>query len=209
MSFDPERAMRVTPGGGRVYISCPHPHKSPNKSKKTSKAMAPRKFNFPGLPGDIQNLVISKLATQDAANLGMTSRDMRAVVAEPLKKIKQDREKLFRVLQEVLNRSFRDPAPQHETVGKYTTSTTRAVGPSPYYFHVTVASDELSMEFSVWDSDIRFQQPVSRPVISRSNMLTIGGKKMRFVPRFKKYDHIRKEVSDVTSCLKLAWVYKL
>ena len=171
--------------------------------------MAPRKFNFSGLPADLQSLVISKLEAHDAANLGMTSRDMRDVVAAPLEKIKQDREKLFRVLPEMLNRSFRDPAPQHVTVGKYTISTTEAVGPSPYYFYLTVASDELSMEFSVWDSDIRFQQPVSRPVISRSNMLTIGGKKMRFVPRFKKYDHIRKEVSDVTSCLKLAWVYKL
>ena len=193
MSFDPG----YCPG----YL---FPHFARESTQKIkAKAMAPRKFNFPGLPGDIQNLVISKLSTHEAANLGLTSRDMRAVVAEPLKKIKQDREKLFRVLQEVLNRSFRDPAPQHETVGKYTTSTTRARGPSPYYFHVTVASDELSMEFSVWDSDIRYQQPVSRPVISRTNM-TIGGKKQRFVPRFKKYDHVRKEVTDITSCLKRA-----
>ena len=169
--------------------------------------MAPRKFNFSGLPADLQSLVISKLATQDAANLGMTSRDMRGVVAAPLEKIKQDRAELFRMLPEMLDRSFRDPAPQHATVGKYTFSTTMASGPSPYYFHITVASDEMSVEFSVWDSDIRFQQPVSRPVISRSNMLTIGGKKMRFVPRFKKYDHIRKDVTDITSCLKRAWVY--
>jgi len=168
--------------------------------------MAPRKFNFSGLPADMQSLVISKLSVAETMNLGLTSRDMRAVVAEPLEKIKQDREKLFRVLPEMLDRSFRDPAPQHVTIGKYTTCTTRAVGPSPYYFHVTVSSDELSMEFSVWDSDIRYQQPVSRPVISRTNM-TIGGKKTRFVPRFKKYDHIRKEVTDITKCLKLAWVY--
>ena len=172
-----------------------------------SKARCPRKFDFSGLPGDMQNLVISKLATHDAANLGMTSRDMRDAVAAPLEKIKQDRAELLRVLPEMLNRSFRDPAPQHVTVGKYTISTTEAVGPSPYYFHVTAASDEMSVEFSVWDSDIRFQQPVSRPVISRANMVTIGGKKMRFVPRFKKYDHIRKDVTDITSCLKMAWVY--
>jgi hypothetical protein len=169
--------------------------------------MAPRKFNFSGLPADLQNLVISKLATHDAANLGMTSRDMRDVVADPLEKIKQDRAELFRMLPEMLNRSFRDPAPQHATIGKYTISTTRVSGPAPYYFHITAASDEMLVEFSVWDSDIRFKQPVSRPVISRTNM-TIGGKKTRFVPRFKKYDHIRKEVSDITSCLKLAWVYK-
>jgi hypothetical protein len=170
--------------------------------------MAPRKFNFSGLPGDIQNLVISKLATHDAANLGMTSRDMRDVMAAPLKKIKQDRAELFRVLPEVIDRSFRDPAPQHVAIGKYTISTTMASGPSPYYFHVTAASDEMSMEFSVWDSDIRFQQPVSRPVISRTS-LSICGKKKRFVPKFKKYDHIRKEVTDITSCLKRAWVYLL
>ena len=195
---------RVPP---RVYIPGIHWQRY---QKIKAKAMAPRgcrQFNFSGLPADLQNLVISKLATQDAANLGMTSRDMRAAVAAPLEKIKQDRAELFRVLPEMLDRPFRDPAPQHVTVGKYTISTTEARGPSPYYFHVTVASDEMSVEFSVWDSDIRFQQPVSRPVISRSNMLTIGGKKMRFVPRFKKYDHIRKEVSDITSCLKLAWVY--
>jgi hypothetical protein len=165
--------------------------------------MAPRKFNFSGLPGDIQSLVISKLTIAETMNLGMTSRDMRDVVAAPLGKIKQDRAELFRVLPEILDRSFRDPAPQHVTIGKYTASTTRAVGPSPYYYHISVASDELSMEFSVWDSDIRYQQPVSRPVISRTNM-TIGGKKTRFVPRFKKYDHIRKDVTDITRCLKLA-----
>ena len=198
MSFDPDRRNTIYSWNSLERYQ-----------KIKAKAMAPRgcrKFDFSGLPADLQNLVISKLTVAETINLGLTSRDMRAVVEEPLKKIKQDREKLFRVLPEMLNRSFRDPAPQHETVGKYTTSTTRAVGPSPYYFHVTVASDEMSMEFSVWDSDIRFQQPVSRPVISRTNM-TIGGKKQRFVPRFKKYDHIRKEVTDITRCLKLAWVY--
>ena len=179
--------------------------------KIKAKAMAPRgcrKIDFSGLPADLQNLVISKLTVAETVNLGMTSRDMRAAVAAPLEKIKQDREKLFRVLPEVLNRSFRDPAPQHATVGQYTISTTEARGPSPYYFHVTVASDEMSMEFSVWDSDIRFQQPVSRPVMSQTK-LTIGGKKKLLVPKFKKYDHIRKEVSDITSCLKMAGVYLL
>lgn len=168
--------------------------------------MAPRKFNFSGLPADLQDLVISKLVMHDAANLSVTSREMRDVCADPLEKIKRERAELFQMLPEIINRSFRDPAAQHVTHGKYTISTTEARGPCPYYFHITVASDEMSMEFSVWDSDIRFQQPVSRPVISRTNM-TIGGKKMRFVPRFKKYDHIRKEVSEITSCLKLAWVY--
>jgi hypothetical protein len=115
---------------------------------------------------------------------------------------------LLSVLPEMLNRSFQSPQPQHVTHGKYTISTTEASGPSPYYFHVTVASDEMSVEFSVWDSDIRFQEPVSRPVISRTNM-TIGGKKELFVPDYKKYDSIRKEVADITSCLKLAWVYHL
>ena len=176
--------------------------------KIKAKNMAPRKFNFSGLPADLQRLVISKLATHDAANLGMTGRDMRDVVTIPLEKIKQGRAELFRVLPEIINRSFRDPAPQHMTVGKYTISTTRASGPSPYYFHVTVASDEMSVEFSVWGSDIRVQQPVFRPVIARTNTI-IGGKKKRFVPKFKKYDHIRKDVSNITRCLRLAWVYLL
>jgi hypothetical protein len=174
--------------------------------------MAPRgcrKFNFSVLPADLQDLVISKLEAPDAANLATTSREMRDVCADPLEKIKRARAELFKMLPEMLNRPFRDPAPQHVTYGKYTISTSRPTGLSPFYFHITVTSDEMSVEFSVWDSDIRFQQPVSRPVISRSNMLTINGKKMRFVPRFKKYDHIRKDVADITSCLKLAWVYKL
>jgi len=42
--------------------------------------MAPRKFNFSILPADLQGLVISKLAAAEAANLGATSREMRAAV---------------------------------------------------------------------------------------------------------------------------------
>jgi hypothetical protein len=176
--------------------------------------MAPRgcrKINFSGLPADLQGLVVSKMAAAEAANLAATSREMREVCAAPLGKIKRaraaDAEAIW-VLPEIINRSFQSPQPQHVTHGKYTISTTEASGPSPYYFHVTVASDEMSVEFTVWGSDIRFQQPMSRPVISRSNM-TIGGKKKRFVPKSKKFDSIRKEVADITSCLKLTWVYHL
>jgi len=173
--------------------------------------MAPRKINFSGLPADLQGLVVSKMAAATAANLAATSRELREVCAASLEKIKRaraaDTEAIW-MLPEIINRSFRDPAAQHVTRGKYTISTTRASGPSPYYFHVTVASDEMSVEFSVWGSDIRFQQPVFRPVIARTNTV-IGGKKKQFVPKFKKYDHIRKEVSDITSCLRLAWVYLL
>jgi len=173
--------------------------------------MAPRvarKINFSGLPADLQKLVISNLATHDAANLGMTSREMRAMVAEPLKKIKQARAELFRVLPEILKRPFRDPAPQKITVGKYTVSTSRPIGPSPFHFQLTVAAEEMSVGFSIWDSDLRFWEPNRKAVVTQ-DILMIGGKKKYSVPKFKKYDSIRKDVTAIRNCLKFPGTYHL
>ena len=172
--------------------------------------MAPRKFNFFGLPSDLQNLVISKMAAAEAANLAATSREMREVCAAPLEKIKRaraaDAEAIW-VLPEIIDRSFRVPAAQHVTRGRYTISTTEAGGPSPYFFYLTVASEEMSVEFSVWEHDIRFlQQPIFRPTVSQTK-LTIGGKKIwGQVPRYKKYDSVRRDVAAIRSCLRQMWV---
>ena len=171
--------------------------------------MAPRKIDC-GLPTDLQQLVISKMAAAEAANLGATSREMRATAADPLEKLKRDRAldaEAIRMLPEILSRPFRDPAPQRVTHGKYTISTTRPAGPPPVYFYATVASEEMSVEFLLWEADIRFLEPNGRPVVSQNNLI-IGGKKRRFVPKFKKYDSIQKEVTHITDCLKL-WAYYL
>ena len=75
------------------------------------------------------------------------------------------------------------------------------------YFYATVASEEMSVEFLLWEADIRLLEPNGRPVVSQNNLI-IGGKKRRFVPKFKKYDSIQKEVTHITDCLKL-WAYYL
>jgi len=177
--------------------------------------MAPRKINFFGLPADLQNLVISKLAAAEAANLGATSREMRAAVAEPLKKMKRERDmaaeahaELMRRIPEIISRPYRDPAPQHVMLGKYRVSTTRPTGPAPFYFHATVASDEMSVEFVVWDPDVHFLIPGGQPVIYQTN-LTVEGQKKRFVPKLKKYDTIRKNVTDITNSLKRSRMFYL
>ena len=172
--------------------------------------MAPRgcrKIDFSGLPADLQGLVISKLAAPDAANLAATSREMREVCAYPLEKIKRaraaDAEAIW-VLPEIINRSFRNPAAQHVTRGRYTISTTEARGPCPYFFYLTVASEEMSVELSVWEYDLRFlQQPIFRPTVSQTK-LTIGGKKIwgGQVSKFKKYDSVRRDVAEIRSCLR-------
>ena len=172
--------------------------------------MAPRgcrKFNFSGLPADLQNLVISKLEAPDAANLATTSREMRDVCADPLEKIKRARAVDAEAIQgvsEIINRSFQDPAAQHVTRGRYTISTTEARGPCPYFFYLTVASEEMSMEFSVWEYDLRFlQQPIFRPTVSQTK-LTIGGKKIwgKQVPRYKMYNSVRRDVAEIRNCLR-------
>jgi len=221
VSFDPGggNQCHLTPVGN-VYIFLHHPHKSPkNKSElPKQKAMAPRgcrKFDFPGLPADLQDLVISKLAAPEAANLGAASREMRAAAAETMKRFKREhavaaeaRAELFRVLPEILKKPFRDPAPQKITVGKYTVRTSRPTGPSPFYFQLTVADEEMSVEFSIWDSDVRFWEPNGKAVVSQ-NCLLIGGKKKHFVPEMKKYDSIRKDVADIRNCLKFPGTYHL
>jgi len=181
------------------------------KAKRPKKAMAPRvarKIDFSGLPALVQDLVISKLAAPEAANLGATSREMRAMVAEPLKKIKQDRTELFRVLPEILKRPFRDPEPQKITVGKYTVSTSRPIGPSPFHFQLTVAAEEMSVGFIIWDSDLRFWEPNRKAVVTQ-DILMIGGKKKYSVPKFKKYDSIRDDVTAIRNCLKFPGTYHL
>ena len=180
--------------------------------------MAPRvarKIDFSGLPALVQDLVISKLAAPEAANMAATSREMRAAVAEPLKRFKREhavaaeaRAELLQVLPEILKKPFRDPAPQHVTIGKYTVSTTRPTGPSPFYFQLTVAAGEMSVEFCIWDSDVRFWEPNGKAVVSQ-NCLLIGGKKKHFVPEMKKYDSIRKDVTDIRNCLRFPGTYHL
>jgi hypothetical protein len=171
--------------------------------------MAPRgcrKFNFSDLPADLQGLVISKMTAAEAATLATTSREMREVCAAPLEKIKRaravDAEAIWGI-SEIINRSFRDPAAQHVTRGRYTISTTEAKRPCPYFFYLTVASEEMSVEFSVWEYDLRFlQQPIFRPTVSQTK-LTIGGKKIwGQVPRYKKYDSVRRDVAEIRSCLR-------
>ena len=161
--------------------------------------MAPRKINFSGLPALVQNLVISKLEASEVANLGAASREMRAAVAGRVAELKRERAELFRKLPEILGRPFRNPAAQHMTLGKYTISTTEARGAVPFYFHATVASEDMSVQFCFWASDIRF---LGRPVISQTDLM-IFGKKKRFVPKFKKYDSIRKEIANIKNCLRL------
>jgi hypothetical protein len=180
--------------------------------------MAPRgcrKIDFLGFPALVQDLVISKLAAPEAANMAATSREMRAAVAEPLKRFKREhavaaeaRAELFRVLPEILKRPFRDPAPQKITVGKYTVSTSRPIGPSPFHFQLTVAAEEMSVGFSIWDSDLRFWEPNRKAVVTQ-DILMIGGKKKYSVPKFKKYDSIRKDVTAIRNCLKFPGTYHL
>jgi len=181
--------------------------------------MAPRvarKINFSGLPALVQDLVISKLAPPEAANLGAASREMRAAVAaaETMKRFKREhavaaaaRAELLQVLPEILKKPFRDPAPQHVTIGKYTVSTTEAGG-DVFKFHLTVAAGEMSVEFCIWDSDVRFWEPNGKAVVSQ-NCLLIGGKKKHFVPEMKKYDSIRKDVADIRDCLRFPGTYHL
>jgi len=180
--------------------------------------MAPRvarKINFSGLPALVQDLVISKLAAPEAANLGATSREMRAAVVKTLEKLKREpavaaaaRAKLLRMLPEILKKPFRDPAPQKITVGKYTVSTSRPIGPSPFHFQLTVAAEEMSVGFSIWDSDLRFWEPNRKAVVTQ-DILMIGGKKKYSVPKFKKYDSIRKDVTAIRNCLKFPGTYHL
>jgi len=182
--------------------------------------MAPRvarKINFSGFPALVQDLVISKLAAPEAANLGAASREMRAAVtvAETMKRFKREhavaaeaRAELFRVLPEILKKPFRNPAPQHVSIGKYTVRTSRPTGPSPFKFHLTVAAGEMSVEFCIWDSDVRFWEPNGKAVVSQ-NCLLIGGKKKHFVPEMKKYESIRKDVTDIRNCLRFPGTYHL
>jgi hypothetical protein len=180
--------------------------------------MAPRvarKIDFSGLPADLQKLVISKLAAPEAVSLAATSREMRAAVVKTLEKLKREhavaaeaRAELFRVLPEILKRPFRDPAPQKITVGKYTVSTSRPIGPSPFHFQLTVAAEEMSVGFSIWDSDLRFWEPNRKAVVTQ-DILMIGGKKKYSVPKFKKYDSIRKDVTAIRNCLKFPGTYHL
>jgi hypothetical protein len=181
--------------------------------------MAPRvarKIDFSGLPALVQDLVISKLAAPEAANLGAASREMRAAVAaaETMKRFKREhavaaeaRAELLQVLPEILKKPFRDPAPQHVTIGKYTVSTTQPGG-DVFKFHLTVAAGEMSVEFCIWDSDERFWEPNGKAVVSQ-NCLMIGGKKKHFVPEMKKYDSIRKDVTDIRNCLRFPGTYHL
>jgi hypothetical protein len=180
--------------------------------------MAPRvarKIDFSGLPALVQDLVISKLAAPEAANLGATSREMRAAVVKTLEKLKREpavaaaaRAELLRMLPEILKKPFRDPAPQKITVGKYTVSTSRPIGPSPFHFQLTVAAEEMSVGFSIWDSDLRFWEPNRKAVVTQ-DILMIGGKKKYSVPKFKKYDSIRKDVTAIRNCLKFPGTYHL
>jgi hypothetical protein len=181
--------------------------------------MAPHKFNFSGLSELVQNLVISKMEPPEAANLGRTSREMRAAVADPLEKMKrkraedaeahaQNRAELLKKLPDILKRPFLDPEPQHVAIGKYTVSTTRPTGPSPFYFQLTVAAREMSVGFCIWDSDLRFWEPNRKAVVSQ-DCLMIGGKKKYSVPKPKKYDLIRKDVTDIRNCLKFPGTYHL
>ena len=174
-----------------------------------------RKIDFSGLPALVQDLVISNLAAPEAANLGATSREMRAAVVKILEKLKREpvvaaaaRAKLLRMLPEILKKPFRDPAPQKITVGKYTVSTSRPTGPSPFHFQLTVAAGEMSVEFCIWDSDERFWEPNRRAVVTQ-DILMIGGKKKRFVPKFKKYDSIRDDVTAIRNCLRFPGTYHL
>jgi 2-methylaconitate cis-trans-isomerase PrpF len=163
--------------------------------------MAARKINFSGLPALVQDLVISKLAVPEAANLGMTSREMRAEITKHVERLKREhavaaeaRAELFRVLPEILKKPFRDPAPQHVTIGKYTVSTTQAGG-DVFKFYLTVAAVDMSFEFCVWGT--------TAAMAVSQNCLLVGGKKKHFVPEMKKYDSIRKDVADITNCLKM------
>jgi len=180
--------------------------------------MAPRvarKIDFSGLPALVQDLVISKLAAPEAANLGATSREMRAAVVKTLEKLKREpavaaaaRAELLRMLPEILKKPFRDPAPQKITAGKYTVSTSRPIGPSPFHFQLTVAAEEMSVGFSIWDSDLRFWEPNRKAVVTQ-DILMIGGKKKYSVPKFKKYDSIRKDVTAIRDCLRVPGTYHL
>jgi len=159
-----------------------------------------RKINFSGLPALVQDLVISKLAAPEAANLGAASREMRAEVSGHVERLKREhavaaaaRAELFRVLPEILKKPFRDPAPQDVTIGKYTVSTTQPGG-DVFKFYLTVAAGEMSFEFVVWGT--------TAAMAVSQNCLLVYGKKKHFVPEMKKYDSIRKDVTDITNCLK-------
>ena len=172
--------------------------------------MAPRvarKVDFLGFPALVQDLVISKLAAPEAANMAATSREMRAAVSGHVERLKREhavaaaaRAELFRVLPEILKKPFRDPAPQKITIGKYTVSTTEAGG-DVFKFYLTVASEEMSFEFCVWGT--------TAALAVSQNCLLIGGKKKHFVPEMKKYDSIRKDVTEIRDCLRIPGTYHL
>ena len=101
---------------------------------------------------------------------------------------------LLRVISDTVISSFRKPQPQHVTLGQYTVSTTGTNGHYPFFFTVTVASEDMSVDFGIWQSDTFGQK--FRPLVNQANFMTSG----------RKYDSNRQQVSDIDRFLRLMWV---
>ena len=101
---------------------------------------------------------------------------------------------LLRVISDTVNSSFRKPQPQHVTLGQYTISTTGTNGHYPFFFTLTVASEDMSVDFGIWQSGTFGQK--FRPIVNQANFMAFS----------RKYDSFRQQVSDIDRCLRLMWV---
>jgi len=109
---------------------------------------------------------------------------------------------LPRVLSDTVNQAFAKTQPQHVTLGQYTISTSGTSGCYPFFFTVTVASEDMSADFGIWQPD-RIEGQKFRPLVNQGNFVTTGRKNFHTFSR----QIARQQMTEIDRCLRQMWVY--
>jgi len=109
---------------------------------------------------------------------------------------------LPRVLSDTVNQAFAKTQPQHVTLGQYTISTSGTNGCYPFFFTVTVASEDMSADFGIWQPG-RFEGQKFRPLVNQGNFVTNGGKNCHTFSR----QLARQQMTEIDRYLRQTWVY--
>ena len=109
---------------------------------------------------------------------------------------------LPRVLSDTINQAFAKTQPQHVTLGQYTISTSGTSGCYPFFFSVTVASDDMSADFGIWQPDMIVEQKF-RPLVNQGDFVTTGRNNWHTFSR----QIARQQVMEIDRCLRQMWVY--